>query len=95
MHRFAAELVDHMPVIDDMAMGGIAPQASARQRHGMGAADEQLEPVITESHAPSMPDQPRGHGVDTFLSEKLLIEVMVTMIEGHVVKDNGNPRQDA
>ena len=55
-----------MPVIDDMTVRAIALRASARQRHEMGAADEQVEPVIVEPDPQPVSDQPRRHGVEHF-----------------------------
>lgn len=65
-HRLAAQAVDHMMVIDDMAVRAVASRASARQRHEMGAADEQVEPVVVEPDPQPVPDQPRKHGVEHF-----------------------------
>jgi hypothetical protein len=47
-HRLAAQRMDDMPVIDDLVVLAREMGPPARQRHEMGAADEDIEAVIVE-----------------------------------------------
>ena len=63
MRRLAPERVDHVPVVDHVGMPSVAGRASARERHEMARAEEDLEPVVVDACAQPVPDQARGHGV--------------------------------
>ena len=57
--------VDHMTVVDDVAMFAIlAAAAPARQGHERGGGEEQFEPIVVEPHAEPLADQPRWHRVE-------------------------------
>ena len=68
-HRLAAQRMDDMPVIDDLVVLARGMGPPARQRHEMGAADEDIEPVIVEAHPEPVSNQARGHGVE-YLAER-------------------------
>lgn len=63
-HRLAAERMDHMAIVDDLAVLAVGMGPPAGQRHQGSAADEHLEPVVIEADAQAMPDQSRGDGVE-------------------------------
>lgn len=63
-HRLAAQRVDDMAIIDDMAMFAVAAGAPAHQRDERGAADEQVETVVVKADPQPVPDQPRRHCVE-------------------------------
>lgn len=69
-HWFAPQAVDHVPVIDHMPMHAIPSLTPTRQRHELGAADEEIEPVVIKPYAQAVPDQPGGHGVEHFLQRE-------------------------
>src|SRR5271167_3040553 len=63
-HGLAPQRVDDMTIIDDMAVLAFGVGAAARERHEMRAADKQVEPVITQTHAQPMADEAGGNGVE-------------------------------
>ena len=63
-HRLAPERMDHMPVVDDMTVLAIGMSAAARQRHLMGAAEIDLEPVVIEARPQPVTDQARRHAIE-------------------------------
>ena len=63
-HRFAAQGVDHVAIIDDMAMFAVRLWSPPFQGEDVGRAQKAVEPVVIEAQAQLMADQPRGHGVE-------------------------------
>ena len=63
-HRFAAQRVDDVPIIDDMAVPAIRVGSAARQRELVRPAEEHIEPVIVQPDAQAVADQPRGDAVE-------------------------------
>ncbi len=57
-HGLAAQAVDHVAVIHDMAVLSVCLGAAARHRHQAGAAHEQLKPVVIEPHPQTVTDKP-------------------------------------
>jgi hypothetical protein len=49
-HRLAAQAVDDVAVVDDMAVPAVRPWPAARECHQRGGGEEQLEPVVVEAH---------------------------------------------
>jgi len=58
-----------MSVIDDLVVLVRGVDPPTRQRHEMGAADEDIEPVIVEAYPEPVSDQARGHGIE-YLAER-------------------------
>ena len=56
--------MNDVSVVDDMAMPAVGVGSPAGRAHQMRAADEQLEPVVVETHAQPVPDQAGGHAVE-------------------------------
>jgi hypothetical protein len=69
-HRLAAQGVDDMPVIDDMAAPVFAIATAARQGHQMRGPEEELEPVVVQSDQQPVTDQPRRYGVEDPLEDE-------------------------
>ncbi len=63
-HRLAAQRMDDVPVVDDMAVLAVAAGRPRGSVIRLRAAEKQVEPVVVEPHAQPMADQPRGHGVE-------------------------------
>jgi hypothetical protein len=53
----AAQGMDNVPVIDDVAMLSVGSRPPAAQRHQRPRAEEAFEPVIVEPHAKPVADQ--------------------------------------
>ena len=67
-HRLAAQGVDDVPVIDDVAVLAVGVRAAAAQRHQRRRAEKAFEPVVVEAHAQAMADQARGHRIEHLLA---------------------------
>ncbi|MDE3175129.1 MAG: hypothetical protein KGM15_03345 [Pseudomonadota bacterium] len=73
-HRLAAQRMDHMPIVDDMAMLAVGPGAAASQGDQMRRALKAFEPVVTQTNPQAqdtceafvleMADEPGGNGVE-------------------------------
>jgi hypothetical protein len=56
--------MDHVPVVDHVAVPAVGLPAPASQRELVGAAEENLEPVIEQPDPQAVADQARGHAVE-------------------------------
>ena len=56
-HWLAAQGMDDVPVIDDVAMLSVGMRPPAAQRHQRRRAEEAFEPVVVEPHAKPVADQ--------------------------------------
>ena len=56
-HRLAAQRMDDMPIVDDLVVLARRMGPPARQRHEMGATDEDIEPVIVKAHPEPVSNQ--------------------------------------
>ena len=63
-HGLAPQRVDHMPVVDDVAVAAVRPRPAARQRHERRRAEEHRQAVVVEAHRELMADKAGGHGVE-------------------------------
>lgn len=63
-HRLAAQGMDDMAIVDDMAMFAIGLWPPAPQGGDERRALEAVEPVVVKSHAQAVPDQPGGDRVE-------------------------------
>ena len=63
-HRFAAQGVDDVAIIDDVPMFAARMRAATRQRHQLGCAEEAVEPIVMKTDPKLMPDQARGDRVE-------------------------------
>jgi hypothetical protein len=66
-HWLAAQGMDDVPVIDDVAVfaGGVRPPAT--QRHQRRRAKKAFEPIIVKAHAQAMADQAGGYRIEHLL----------------------------
>ena len=62
-HGLASERVDHVPVVDDVAVA-VGPRPAASQRRQRRGAEEQLEAVVVDPRGDLVADQPGGNGVE-------------------------------
>ncbi len=69
-HGLAAQRVDDVPVVDDVAVLATGTRTAALQRHQGGAAQEQFQPVVIQPHAQSMTDQPGRDGIEHLAQDK-------------------------
>jgi len=65
-HGFAAQRMDDVPIIDDVAVLAAGMRSTATQRHQRRGAKEAFKPIVVEAHAQPMADQARGHRVEHF-----------------------------
>ena len=63
-HGLAAQRVDDVPVVDDVAVLAIGTRTAALQRHQGRVAQEQFQPVVVQPHTQAMADQPRRDGIE-------------------------------
>ena len=66
-HRLAAQVVNDMTIIDDVAAFAAGMRAAAAQRHQLCRAEEAFEPIVVETHAKAMADQSRRHRIEHLL----------------------------
>ena len=66
-HWLAAQGMDDVPVIDDVAVfaGGVRPPAT--QRHQRRRAEKAFEPIIVKAHPQAMADQAGGYRIEHLL----------------------------
>ena len=62
-HRLAAQGMDDMAIVDDMAMFAVRPCSPAPQGDDVRRALEAFEPVVVKAHAQPMTDQSGGDRV--------------------------------
>ena len=79
-HRLAAQRMDDVPVVDDVAVLAVGTRPAARAASATASrAEEAFEPIVVEAHAQPMADQPRGHACRTpCAAMKPPVEVTVT-----------------
>jgi len=63
-HRLASQRVDDVAIVDDLAALAVALRAPSRQRHQVGAAEKEVEPIIVEPDPQAVADETRGHRVE-------------------------------
>ena len=66
-HRLAAQGVNDVAVIDDVAALAAGMRAAAAQRHQRCRTEEAFEPIVIETHAQTVADQPRRHRIEHLL----------------------------
>jgi hypothetical protein len=69
-HRLAAQRVNHMPIIDDMATFAVRPGAAAPQGEQRRRALKAFEPIVIEPGQQPMADEPGGNGVEHLAQRK-------------------------
>src|SRR5882724_5504460 len=69
-HRLAAQGMDDMPAIDNMAVLAAGMRPPAAQAHQWRRAEEAFEPIIIEAYAQPMADQARGHRIEHFSEDE-------------------------
>ena len=60
----AAQAVDDVAVVDDVAMLVTAGRPAARQGEDLGSAQQAEDPVIVDAQGQRMADEPRRDGVE-------------------------------
>ena len=78
-HRLAAQRVDDVPGVNDVAVPAVATRAASLERHQRGAAEKQLQTVVVQPHAQAMTDEPTRHGAE-HLAQREAAEVTYTSV---------------
>ena len=63
-HRLAAQRMNHVPIVDDMAMLAVRSGAAAPQGDEMRRALKAFEPVVMQANPQAVADEPGGNGVE-------------------------------
>src|SRR5690348_14916467 len=69
-HWLAAQGMDDVPVIDDVAMLSTGMRPPAAQRRQRRRAEEAFEPVVVDPHAKPVADSARRHRIEHLLEDK-------------------------
>ena len=69
-HGLAAQGVDDVPVVDDVAVLARRRGTSTSKGDEGRRADEEVEPVVIQPHTHPVADQARGHGVEHLLEDE-------------------------
>src|SRR6267143_2938737 len=69
-HWLAAQGMDDVPVIDDVAMLAAGMRPPAAQRHQRRRAEEAFEAVVVEPYAKPVADQARRHRIEHLLEDE-------------------------
>ena len=69
-HWLAAQGMDDVPVIDDMAMFAGGLRSPATQRHQRRRTEKAIEPIVVQAHVQTMADQARRSRIEHFLENE-------------------------
>jgi hypothetical protein len=66
-HRLAAQGVNDVAVIDDVAALAAGMRPAAAQRYQRRGAEKAFKPIVVKTHAQAVADQARGHRIENLL----------------------------